>query len=188
MVAGAANNKIHMTIGQRGIAIMCSLCHIIPFLAIALHPPFSAVVVFYTIMGFGNGLIDAGWNAWIGDMANANQILGFLHGFYGLGATVTPLVATAMVTKGGLGWQKFYYVMFGAAIFELVTTTWAFWEDDATSFRQKNPRLTEKEGGRMKEALQNRVTWVASAFFFAYVGGEGKLVFSISLMAVRRVF
>ena len=178
MVAGAANNKIHMTLGQRGIAVISSLCHIIAFLAIAIHPPFPVVVVFYAIIGFGSGLIDAGWNAWIGDMANANQILGFLHGFYGLGATVTPLIATAMVTKGGLGWEKFYYVMLGAAVFELATTTWAFWEDDATSFRQKNPRLTEKEGGRMKEALQNRVTWVASAFFFAYVGGEGKLISS----------
>jgi hypothetical protein len=35
-------------------------------------------------------------------MENANELLGFLHGAYGLGATISPLSATSMITKGGL--------------------------------------------------------------------------------------
>jgi fucose permease len=34
-----------------------------------------------------------------------------LHGFYGLGATVSPLIATSMVTKAHLPWYYFYYLM-----------------------------------------------------------------------------
>jgi fucose permease len=64
------------------------------------------------LAGFGNGLADAAWNAWIGNMTNPNQVLGFLHAFYGLGAVLAPLVATTMVTKGNrLPWYYFYYVM-----------------------------------------------------------------------------
>lgn len=44
-------------------------------------------------------------------MVNANELLGFLHGMYGAGATVSPLIATAMITKGNLPWYKFYYLM-----------------------------------------------------------------------------
>jgi fucose permease len=45
-------------------------------------------------------------------MANANEVLGFLHGFYGLGAVLSPLIATTMITKGQrLPWYMFYYVM-----------------------------------------------------------------------------
>lgn len=176
IIAATINNKIHMTLGQRGIAIVSTWCHIVPFVIIAIHPPFPVVVVFYTVVGFGNGLIDAGWNAWIGDMAHANEILGFLHGFYGLGATISPLIATAMITKASLGWWNFYYVMLGAAVVEFATTTWAFWNEDANAFREKNPRSTGKRGGRTKEALQNRVTWIAAAFLFAYVGGEGTIL------------
>jgi fucose permease len=44
-------------------------------------------------------------------MANANEMLGFLHGFYGLGATVAPLIATTMITKAELPWFYCYYVM-----------------------------------------------------------------------------
>lgn len=63
------------------------------------------------ILTHRNKVEDGGWNAWIGNMESANEMLGFLHGCYGLGATISPLVATAMVTKGKLQWFEFYYLM-----------------------------------------------------------------------------
>lgn len=174
MLAAVVNNKIHMTFGQRGIAMIAPWCHIVPFIIIAIHPPYPVVVIFYTVVGFGNGLIDSAWNAWIGDMIHSNEILGFLHGFYGLGATISPLIATAMITKGGVGWWNFHYVMLGAAVLELITAVLAFWNEDATSFREKNKKTTDEHRGRIKESLQNRVSWICSAFLFAYVGVEGR--------------
>jgi fucose permease len=45
-------------------------------------------------------------------MANPNEVLGFLHAFYGVGAVLAPLIATTMITKGDkLPWYYFYYVM-----------------------------------------------------------------------------
>jgi hypothetical protein len=44
-------------------------------------------------------------------MENANELLGILHGAYGLGGTIAPLIATAMVTKAYLPWYTFYYMM-----------------------------------------------------------------------------
>jgi len=45
-------------------------------------------------------------------MANPNEVLGFLHAFYGVGAVLSPLIATTMITKGSrLPWYTFYYVM-----------------------------------------------------------------------------
>jgi fucose permease len=84
-LATVAVNKVHMTFGQQGIAIIGPLCHLIPFLVIAVRPPFPAILVAYAFVGLGNGLIDAAWNSWIGDMVNANALMGFLHAFYGLG-------------------------------------------------------------------------------------------------------
>lgn len=37
-------------------------------------------------------------------MANANEVLGFLHGMYGLGALLSPLIATALITRAGWAW------------------------------------------------------------------------------------
>lgn len=80
----------------------------------AVHPPFPVLVVVYILAGFGNGIQDAAWNAWIGDMANPNEVLGILHAFYGLGATISPLIATTMITKGNLMWYTYYYIMVSA--------------------------------------------------------------------------
>jgi fucose permease len=82
-------------------------------------------------------------NAWIGDMANANEVLGFLHGFYGLGAALSPLIATALVTKAGWHWYEFYYIMVGAAILEVILLVSTFWKADARAYHAEHPQTAE---------------------------------------------
>lgn len=105
------NNTIHLRFGQRGVAFLCPVCHLIAYIVISVHPPYPVLVIVFMLAGFGNGLEDSGWNAWMGNMANANEILGFLHGCYGAGATIAPLIATSMITKANLPWYNWYYVM-----------------------------------------------------------------------------
>ena len=111
LASAVLNEPLHHYLGQRGVAIIGPISHLITFFAAALHPPYAVLVVLVTFSGFGNGILDAAWNAWISDMERANELMGFLHGFYGLGATVSPLIATAMITKAGAPWYAFYYVM-----------------------------------------------------------------------------
>jgi fucose permease len=110
-LASAVNNAMHVRFGQRGVAIVGTGCHLITYLVFAFHPPYPVMVVLFVVVGFGNGIIDAAWCAWLGNMANANQIMGFLQAFYALGATISPLIATAMITKAGAQWYEFYYIM-----------------------------------------------------------------------------
>lgn len=58
VLATAAVNKVHMTFGQRGITIIGPLCHLIPFLVMAVRPPFPVILVAYVFVGLGNGLLD----------------------------------------------------------------------------------------------------------------------------------
>jgi fucose permease len=110
-LAAFSANTVHVKFGQRGVAIIGPSCHLISYIVLAAHPPYPVLVVIFILVGFGNGLIDAGWCAWIGNMANANEVSGFLQACYALGATVSPLMSTAMFTKGGLPWYTFYYLM-----------------------------------------------------------------------------
>jgi len=171
------NNSIHLKFGQRGVAVIAPTCHLIAYVVIAVHPPYPVLVVIFMLAGFGNGLADAAWNAWIGNMANATEVLGFLHAFYGLGAVLSPLIATTMITKGKkLPWYYFYYVMIGMAVLELITSTWAFWKATGAVFRAANPRTSDSKDNRMKEALIRlpfaRVTWLCALFLLGYVGIE----------------
>lgn len=104
-------NRIHVHFGQFGVAVTAPVCKIIGYAITCVAPPYPVIPVIFVLIGFGNGLEDGAWNAWIGGMRNGNELMGILHGAYGLGATIGPLISTAMITKGGLQWFTWYYVM-----------------------------------------------------------------------------
>ncbi|KAF2123017.1 major facilitator superfamily domain-containing protein [Lophiotrema nucula] len=166
------NNTVHVHFGQRGVAVIGPMCHLAAYIGISLHPPYPVLVVVFILAGFGNGLEDAAWNAWVGNMANSNEVLGFLHGFYGVGALLSPLVATALITRAGWPWYAYYYILLGGAVIELVTSVAAFWKAGGTAYREGNPRTAAVKESRLKESLSSRVTWVAAVFLLGYVGVE----------------
>ena len=120
VLAAAVCDLIHIRLGRRGIAIIGPSAHLICYIIAACHPPYPLLVIGFVISGFGNGLVDGSWNAFVGNMQNPNQVLGVLHGSYGVGATLAPLIATSMVTKGGLEWYYFYYMMVSFSLYPLL--------------------------------------------------------------------
>lgn len=179
-----------MKLGQRGIAVLGSLAHLIAYIVVCLHPPYPVLVVIFMLAGFGNGVADAAWNAWLGAMANSNELLGFLHGFYGLGAMLAPFIATTLITKAGWEWYMFYYFMVGGAALEVLFLVPAFWTATGAKYQASHQQtadetlLTQQRlesnsifvkllgKSRTAEALSNKVTWLCSLFLIAYVGVE----------------
>lgn len=45
------NNVIHNKFGQRGVALIMSLSHLISYIVIALHPPYPVLVVIFMVSG-----------------------------------------------------------------------------------------------------------------------------------------
>ncbi|KAM0276744.1 hypothetical protein ACHAQH_006455 [Verticillium albo-atrum] len=178
VLSATLNNWLHMKFGQRGIAILCGTCHLIAYIIVSQHPPYPVLVVVYSLAGFGNGIGDAAWNAFVGNLANANETLGFLHALYGVGGTISPLIATTMITEGGLQWYHFYYVMIGMAVIELAVCTAAFWKNTAASYHETTQSSNGGNAG-LRVALFSRpyarVTWLCAAFLLAYVGVEVSL-------------
>ncbi|KAI0120818.1 MFS general substrate transporter [Hypoxylon sp. NC0597] len=178
-LAAFLNNTIHLKAGQRGVAFICSICHLLSYIIIAVHPPYPVLVVAFMLAGFGNGVCDAGWNAWIGNMARANEMLGILHGLYGVGAVLSPLIATTMITKANLPWYSFYYLMIGMAALEVVVSVSCFWTATGREYRESLSKHPDSSKGSLKEALFKRpgarVTWLCALFLLGYVGLEVSL-------------
>ncbi|KAJ8058793.1 hypothetical protein OCU04_011781 [Sclerotinia nivalis] len=171
--ASLINDPVHVHFGQRGVAIIAGLCHLISYIVLSLHPPYPVLVVMFIFVGMGNGLLDAAWCAWIGNMVSANQMQGFLQACYSLGGTVAPLISAEMLAKAGLEWYYFYYIMAAVAATELITSTLAFWAQTGHVYALENPRDVNAKTGRLREALSHKLTWIFAAFIFGYVGAEG---------------
>ncbi|KAL5366459.1 major facilitator superfamily domain-containing protein [Aspergillus floccosus] len=106
------------------------------------------------------------------DMASANTMMGFLAAFYGLGATLSPMIATQMI-KSGIRWNYFYYTLLGGSVLELMASATMFWKENAASFRAKNRRDSDSGGGsRTAEAMKSPITWLIAVWLFVYMGVE----------------
>lgn len=160
------------------MAVLAPLCRLVGYIIIALHPPYPVLPVIMLFPGFGNGLEDSAWNAWVGNLQSANELLGILHGAYGAGATIAPLIATAMVTKGSppLQWFAYYYVMVAVSALEACLTITVFWRADAAVFRHKHAtQQTEETRTTTRTVLREPITWVVALFLLGYVGAEVSL-------------
>uniref|UniRef100_A0A0B7KQH1 Major facilitator superfamily (MFS) profile domain-containing protein n=1 Tax=Bionectria ochroleuca TaxID=29856 RepID=A0A0B7KQH1_BIOOC len=171
-LAAFTNARIHVALGQRGVAIMAPLCHIVTYVALCLHPPYPVLVVINIISGFGNGLTDACFCAWVGAMDKANTIQGFMHSCYSIGALLAPLIATEFVVTLKRPWYEYYYVMVGISVIELVGLSMSFWRKTGAVYRSEHVNETGSEGAGTRVALKSKVTWLCSVFFFAYMGVE----------------
>ncbi|KAL5365058.1 major facilitator superfamily domain-containing protein [Aspergillus floccosus] len=171
-LAALLNNKIHVHLGRRGVAFIAPSCHLLAYIVNCLHPPYPVLVVSFIFAGFGNGLADAAWNAWIGNMADANQMLGFLHGLYGVGAVLSPIIATSLITRAHLSWYYFYYIMIACAAVELAFCLTVFWDAKPTP----ETNSSDSSRGVLRRTLftkhSGRVTWICALFLLGYVGIE----------------
>ncbi|CAK3899878.1 Bypass of stop codon 6 [Lecanosticta acicola] len=174
VLAALSSDRLHLRFGRRGLAVFASACRLAAYIALVCHPPWAVIIVMLVFCGWGNGLLDAGWNAWVGDLNSPNELLGLIHALYGLGAAVAPLVASAMVDKYGLNWYDFYFIPLGLASLELLSGMAAFWKDAGADFRSKNTDAGNA-GGRTRASLKSRVTWTVAIFLLVYVGSEVSL-------------
>lgn len=94
--------------------MLCSGFHLSAYIINCLHPPYPVLVVSFILAGFGNGLAEGAWNAYIGNLARPSELLGFMHALYGIGGVISPLLATSLITKAHLPWYSYYYIMVGS--------------------------------------------------------------------------
>jgi fucose permease len=175
LLAAILNNLIHHHFGQVGVAVLGPVSRLVGIIPLVFHPPYPALPVVLLFTGFGNGIEDSAWNAWIGNMQRANELLGFLHGAYGLGATIGPLIATAMVTRAGLPWYTFYYVMIGLDGLALLLLTTAFWRATASVHRAQHRAANGGKRTTTRTVLRSPIVWLVALFLLGYVGAEVSL-------------
>ncbi|KAK9446824.1 major facilitator superfamily domain-containing protein [Limtongia smithiae] len=187
MVSAFCNNYVHSLVGLWGTSIFAMSLLTLGYAVIVWTPPFPLLVLAYALTGLGNGTLDAAWNVYISNLRNENELLGLMHGFYGLGAVTSPLVATAMVTAG-MRWNYYYIILFGLGCMMIVLSAVVFRGETAKKYLAQSKAstavestgddeaisadLSTAEESHLALALRSRNTLLAALFLFAYMGAE----------------
>ncbi len=131
-----------------------------------LAPAWGVMIAAAVIWGLGSGGIDAGLNAYASKHFSPRHV-NWLHACYSLGATIGPLMMTAVLVTGG-SWRTGYLLVGTAlslmALVFLITRDQ--WNDPVPDNAPAAVPLA------LRTALGEPLVWLQAAIFFLYVGLE----------------
>jgi fucose permease len=169
-------------LGRSRLLMLACSCMTVGFTTLTCAPPFPVIVVAFFFSGTGMSLFLAVSNAFIANLMNGTVILGFMHGLYGVGGIVSPLIATAMISKG-IRWSYFYIIPLTLAAVSIAFMGWSYrgFEADAavqlmtalerTASRRTMPGEPTKRQ-QLWTSLKSRTTLLGALFIFFYQGSE----------------
>ena len=157
-------------LGQRLSLMSGAVSFLLGAAVVSRMPAFSVTMIMFLLLGFGIALIDAGLNAYIVGLPSNTSLLNYLHAFYGAGAWLGPIAASAILVVGW-GWNSVYLIGAGMSLVLLIGFGLIFNKREVSS--QKD--VAKAEGNVMVAALKLRVVWLAALFLLFYVGTEVSL-------------
>lgn len=103
----------HVNLGLKGLVVMGMSAMVCSYLFISTSPPFAFVVISYVFSGVGVGTLDASLGTWMGNLVDSNEIMGILHGCYGIGCMISPPLITYLLERktNPWHWRLFYLVL-----------------------------------------------------------------------------
>ncbi|CAI5755808.1 unnamed protein product [Candida verbasci] len=196
LTLAAINNITHDALGIRGVAILGSVAMTICYLVVSTKPPFISLLLVYFLNGIGFGSLDASLNTWMGNLHDSNQLLGILHGCYGIGSLVSPSLITYLLErkKNPWHWNDYYIILAIVGGFNIIIIAYLFRYETPKKYKytsimkhqketiqlsnlKDDDQITETEieiphNASIKEALKSKIVWAFSLILFIYVGGE----------------
>jgi fucose permease len=148
--------------------------------------PFFSVLLFAcVVLGMGFSWFDTYANSNIVDVnqGRSSKYLGALHGCFGIGALLTPLLIQSLLP--GLGWRNVYFVIAGlmlAAVMQFLLTT-------KSSKKELTNTVTEEQKLKMSEVIayikekRNVLLLLAGVFYSATQAGL--MTWLVRYMTVR---
>jgi fucose permease len=158
--------------GPRWVLLLGAIAFLIGALAFGLKLPFVLLLPARLLLGFGVGLLETGLNIYVTTLPRHTVLLNYLHAFYGVGALVGPLIASAILALQW-GWNSVYLLLVGLSL--PLALGFAILFDSAhpnSAVRQDEQSGT---GNVLSAALKLPVVWLAALFLLVYVGVEVSL-------------
>ncbi|MCB8944838.1 MAG: MFS transporter [Ardenticatenaceae bacterium] len=164
--AGSVSGRLIVRLETGWLLVLSSLCLGLGLLGQALAPSWVLMIGIAVLAGIGNGLIDSGLNIYIAQH-HSGRVMNWLHACFGLGATLGPLLMTAVLDRE-LSWRLGYGV--AAAIQAVMMLGFLLtvkkWRSITVETETVETTTVTKGNGRIL------LMWMSITLFFLYAGVE----------------
>lgn len=176
-------HALQARLGRANMLVLAQGLMLIAYIMLVCTPPFPVVVISFFFSGLGMAFNLALNNVFCANLANATMTLGLFHGSYGIGGTVGPLIATALVSQSAHNvWSTFYFIPLSITVLNALVAylTFRTYERDNPPPNPLHPTPSHPQGQPsplsksrlLKAALANKTTILGALFIFAYQGAE----------------
>ena len=158
--------------GTGKVTYFSTLLTVLGLIGISFSPNLIVMMFFAIVLGYGSGAIDTGLNSYVSLHYEARH-MNWLHCFWGLGVTISPIIMSGFLGGDGSNWRSGYRVvaLLQFSISMLVLLTLKKWTPETTASEntetgEQVPEKTFSQLVRMKGVG----TSILSLGF--YCGGE----------------
>lgn len=181
LTSSFSSGSLVARLGVGRLLLWSNITMIVSCAGYAVAPDWWVMLVCGLLAGLGAGAIDAGINAYTAAHF-APRVMSWLHGSWGFGAALGPVVMTS-VLAAGLVWRWGYaLVALVLAVMALgFAHTRALWDSDG-AVSAAAPAVVPPAMAGMAETLARPAVWLHLVFFFLYTGLEasaGQWAYSI---------
>ena len=159
-------------LGMRGFLLLGAGMFLIGASAFGVEPPFALVLLANFLIGFGIGMVETGLNIYVSALPRSASLLNYLHGFYGVGALIGPLIASTILLLNW-GWNSVYFILAGLNL-PLFVGFWLLFRRQTVASSETREEQKSK-GNTLSATLKLSIVWLAALFLLFYVGVEVSL-------------
>lgn len=160
------SGRVIQRFGIRRVLVTAYIIIGLAALSVRIAPSWEFIVALGFCSGFGGGFIDTGVNVYVASYNNP-RLMNWLHGFFGLGATISPLIMTAIIDSG-VAWRWGYAIVGGLSLIVGLIFALSPWRRVAIPEDDDTP----KETVPLSTTLRLPLAWLGIMTFVLYAGLE----------------
>lgn len=170
IVSAAFNGRLMYLFGAKKLLRAAMVIFGLSLYGYALTPSWGLLVICGLVGGWAAGTIDATGNTVVAARYN-ERIMNWLHGFFGVGATLGPLVISLVIFMES-DWRGSAFV-FGSLLLLLFVVMVIFNPISAVDTTQLGKDdISEESDTAAFSTLSQPIVWIGILFFFVYGGIE----------------
>lgn len=173
ILAALTSSIVSSRLGLARMLLIAAVALTMALLIYAISPFWLLMVAAGTVLGLGIGLIDAGINTYIVQDSRSANLIGLLHGFYGIGALTGPAIATTLLAIG-FNWRQIYWVLAGIVSLLIVSVLGVI----IYNYTPMTIRVEASDTSALKNlgrSLQTPLVLLTGLLLLVYVGTEASI-------------